>query len=83
MNVMRYCDFLFQEYHHFGDQILANCGFTMHDEFAGHFGAEPNTQELIKGRSQFDSQEKEKGRKMSSAQVQVEQRFGLLKKRFD
>ena len=83
VNLVRDCGFLSQEYHHFGDQILADRGFTMHEEFAGLFGAELITPAFIKGRTQFDAQDVEKGQKMYSVRIQVERIIGLLKRRFD
>lgn len=68
--------------HHPGDQILADRGFTMEQEFAGIAGVELLTPAFIKGKEQFTPQDVETSRMLSSIRIHIERVIGLLKNRF-
>jgi hypothetical protein len=68
--------------HHPRDQILADRGFTMQDEFAGMAGVELLTPAFIKGRDQFSAEDVESSRMLSSVRIHVERVIGLMKNRF-
>ena len=57
--------------HHPRDQILADRGFTMKEEFAGIAGIELLTPAFIKGKSQFSAQEVETSRQLASVRIHV------------
>ena len=82
VNLVRECGFLSPSLHSHGDQILADRGFTMKDEFAGYLGVEPIVPAFCKGKAQFSSEEVQSSRNMSSVRIHVERVIGLLKNRF-
>ena len=55
--------------HHHGDQILADCGFTIQDEFAAGSGVELITPSFTKGKEQLSAKEKEVSRQIASARI--------------
>ena len=66
--------------HHHGDQILADRGFTLQDEFAVGCGVE-----LIftKGKMQLSAKEVEVSRQIASVRIHVERVIGLIKNRYN
>lgn len=82
VNVVRDSGFLSHAYHQPGDQILADRGFTMKDEFGGLLGVELITPAFIKGKAQFSACEVHQSRFMSSVRIHIERVIGQLKQRF-
>ena len=72
-------EFLTKLPHHPRDQILADRGFTIKDEFACIADVELLTPSFIKGRDQFSAQDLETSRSLSSVRIHIERVIGLLK----
>ena len=71
--------FISPNYHHLGDQILADRGFTLQDDFASVCSAELIIPAFRKGKSQLSSADVETSRKMSSIRIHIERVIGLMK----
>ncbi|XP_034082816.1 uncharacterized protein LOC117553124 isoform X2 [Gymnodraco acuticeps] len=56
VHIVRNSDFLSQKFHHAGDQILADRGFTLKDDFAV-LGAQLITPSLTRGRKQLSAED--------------------------
>ena len=82
VQIVRESNFISTKYHLPGDQILADRGFTLHDEFAATCGASLLTPSFTKGKSQLTAQEVEISRNISSVRIHIERIIGLLKNRF-
>ena len=65
-----------------GDQILADRGFTLQDDFAAGSCSELLTPVFTKGKSQLSAKEVEMSRKISSVRIHVERVIGLMKNRY-
>lgn len=70
-------------YHHPGDQILADRGFTLKDEFAAGAGVELIIPAFTKGKDQLTPKEVETTRQIASIRIHRERVIGLLKNRFN
>ena len=64
------------------DQILADRGFTLADDFAAACDAELITPPFTKGKRQLSAEEVERARKISSVRIHIERVIGLLKNRY-
>ena len=64
--------------HHPGDQILADGGFTLIDEFAATSGVQLIIPSFTKGKKQISAEEVETTRHIASVRIHIE----LVKKRF-
>ena len=82
VELVRESGFIDPKFHLPGDQILADRGFTLQDDFAAACGAELIIPAFTKGRSQLSAQEVEVSRKISSVRIHVERVIGLLKNRY-
>ena len=67
--------------HNLGDQILADRGFTLEDEFAASCGVEPIIPSFNKGKKQLSTKEVEVSRQ--KVHIHVERVIGLTKNRYD
>ncbi|XP_063414252.1 uncharacterized protein LOC134696404 [Mytilus trossulus] len=80
--IVRSSGFISSIYHHPGDQILADRGFTLQDDFASVCSAELIIPAFTKGKSQLSAEEVETSRKMSSIRIHIERVIGLMKNRY-
>jgi len=82
IKIVRESGFINSRYHLPGDQILADRGFTLHDDFATICSAELITPAFTKGKKQLSAEEVEMSKTMSSVRIHVERVIGVLKNRF-
>ena len=82
VELVKQSDFITNKYHHPGDQILADCGFTLADEFAAGCGVELIIPYFTKGKKQLSAREVEVTRQIASVRVHIEHVIGLLKNRY-
>ena len=82
VKIVRDSGFISSRYHMPGDQILADRGFTLHDDFATSCSAELITPAFTKGKKQLTAREVEYSRQLSSVRIHVERVIGLLKNRY-
>ena len=82
MKIVRASDFISAKYHHPGDQILADRGFLLHEDFATRCSAILLTPAFTKGKKQMSAQDVETSRLISSVRIHIERVIGLLKNRF-
>ncbi|XP_062395004.1 uncharacterized protein LOC134082955 [Sardina pilchardus] len=81
VHIVRQSGFLSSVYHSPGDQILADRGFTLQDDFA-LLGVELLTPSFTKGRKQLPGREVEMSRRKSNIRIHIERVIGVLKGRF-
>ena len=65
-----------------GDQILADWGFTLRDDFAAGASAELLIPAFTRGKSQLSAREVEVSWKIGSVRIHIERVIGLLKSRY-
>lgn len=82
VELVKQSDFISYKYHHRGDQILADRGFTLVDEFAAGCGVELIIPSFTKGKKQLSAKEVETTRQIAAIRVHVERVIGLLKNRY-
>ena len=82
VKIVRESGFISSKYHLPGDQILADRGFTLHDEFASLCSAELITPAFTKGKKQLSAQEVELSRQLASVRIHVERVIRVLKNRY-
>ncbi|XP_054764741.2 uncharacterized protein LOC129271400 [Lytechinus pictus] len=82
VQVVRESNFMTYEFHMPGDQILADRGFTLQDEFAAACGVNLLLPSFTKGKRQLSAEEVETSRKISSVRIHIERVIGLLKNRY-
>ena len=80
--IVRDSGFISLNYHHPRDQILADRGFTLEDDFAAGCSAELIIPAFTKGKKQLSAKEVETTRKIANVRIHVERVIGNLKKRF-
>ena len=68
--------------HHDRDQILADRGFTLEDEFAAGSGVELIIPTFKKGKKQLSAKEVEISRQIASVRIHVERVIRLIKNRY-
>ena len=68
--------------HFLGDQILADRGFTLVDDFAVACNAELIIPQFTRGSKQLDAKAVEETRKLANVRIHVERVIGLLKNRY-
>ncbi|KAK5895915.1 hypothetical protein CgunFtcFv8_009569 [Champsocephalus gunnari] len=81
VKIVRESGFISPLYHHPGDQILADRGFTLKDEFA-LLGASLETPAFTLGRKQLPGKDVEESRMKSKFRIHIERVIGVLKRRF-
>ena len=69
-------------YHNPQDQILADRGFTLQDDFGAVCSAELITPAFTKGKKQLNAEDVETTRKIANVRIHVERVIGNMKKRF-
>ena len=83
VELIKQSSFISIKYHHRGDQIPADKGFTLQDEFAAGAGVELIILAFTKGKPQLSAKEVEITLQLASIRIHVEQVIGLLKNRFN
>ena len=68
--------------HYPGDQILADRGFTLTDEFAAKCGVELVISSFTKGKNQLSAKEVEATRQIAVIRIHIERVIGLIKNKF-
>ena len=68
--------------HHHGDQILADRGFTLEDEFAAGCGVKRIISSFTIGKKQLSGKEVEVSRQIASVCIHVERVSRLIKNRY-
>ena len=74
--------FISYSYHSPGDQVLADRGFTLVDEFAAGCGVELIIPSFTKGKNQLSAEEVETSRQIASIRIHIERVIGLIKNRY-
>lgn len=82
VHIVRESGFMSPNLHMPYDQILADRGFTLKEEFATTCSAELITPAFTKGRDQLSAKVVEMSRKTSSVRIHIEHVIGLIKNRF-
>jgi len=82
VKIVRESGFISSKYHMPGDQILADRGFTLHDDFATVCSAELITPAFTKGKKQLSAGEVELSRQLSAVRIHIERVIGVLKNRY-
>ncbi|XP_034083528.1 uncharacterized protein LOC117553618 isoform X2 [Gymnodraco acuticeps] len=70
VHIVRNSDFLSQKFHHAGDQILADRGFTLKDDFAV-LGAQLITPSFTRGRKQLSAEDVANSRVTSNIRIHI------------
>ena len=81
VNIVRQSDFISRKYHLHGDQILADRGFTLQEDFAT-IGVELIMPSFTKGKKQLSASEVDHSRRISSIRIHIERVIGLLRNRY-
>lgn len=82
VELVRQSGFISSKLHRPHDQILADRGFTLQDDFAVQCSAELIIPTFTRGRQQLEAKDVEKSRNMSRVRVHIERVIGALKGRF-
>ncbi len=82
VEMVRASDFISPKYHQPRDQLLADRGFTLVEEFVVSCGAELLIPSFTKGKKQLSPKEVEVSRSISTVRIHIERVIGLLKNRF-
>lgn len=82
IEIVRNSGFIDSQLHSPGDQILADRGFTLADDFAAQCSAELITPAFTKRKKQLSAREVEISRKVSSVRIHIERVIGCMKNRF-
>lgn len=80
--ILRESEFASSKYHMPGDQILADRGFTLQDDFAAGSCSLLINPAFTKGKAQLSASDVEKSRNISSVRIHIERVIGLLKNRY-
>ena len=82
IQITRESEFHLSKYHMPGDQILADRGFTLRDDFAAGSSSELIVPAFTKGKKQLPAKDVEDTRKIASVRIHIERVIGLLRNRF-
>ena len=80
--IVRNSGFLSSSLHYPGDQILADRGFTLQDDFAASCSAELLIPAFTKGKSQLTPREVEITRQIAHVRIHIERVIGVIKSRY-
>ena len=80
--IVRTSGFISPNFHLPSDQILADRGFTLQEDFATLCSAELLLPSFKKGKKQLSAKQVETSRKISSVRIHIERVIGLLKNRY-
>ena len=82
IQIVRESGFTTTRFHMSGDQILADRGFTLQEDFALNSGSELITPAFTRGKKQPSAREIESTRKIASVRIHIERVIGLIKNRY-
>lgn len=82
VQVVKESDFHLSKFHMPGDQILADRGFTMVEEFAAGSCSELLIPAFTTGKKQLSAKEVETSRKIASVRIHIERVIGLIRNRY-
>jgi len=82
VELVRQSGFISRSLHMPYDQILADRGFTLQDDFAVECSAELIIPAFTRGKKQLEAKDVEKSREMARVRVHIERVIGALKRRF-
>ena len=82
IDLVRQSGFISPTRHRPGDQILADRGFPLKDDFATLCSAELVIPSFTKGKTQLSAKEVETSREKSAIRIHIERVIGLLKNRY-
>ena len=82
IQIVRESGFTTTKYHMPGDQILADRGFTLQEDFALNSDSELIIPAFTRGKSQLPAKEIESTRKIASVRIHIERVIGLIKNRY-
>lgn len=82
IHIVRESGFINPALHMPGDQILADRGFTLVDDFASVCGAQLILPPFTKNKKQLSAEEVERARTISSVRIHIERVIGLVKNRY-
>ena len=82
IQIVRDTEFTTLKYHWPGDQILADRGFTLSEDFALNSGTELLIPAFTRGKKHFSAAEVERTRKTASVRIHIERVISLLKNRY-
>lgn len=82
IQIVRESGYTTTKYHMPGDQILADRGFTLEQDFALDSGSELIIPAFTRGKSQLPAKEIESTRKIASVRIHIERVIGLIKNRY-
>ena len=80
--ITRESGFISNRRHELGDQILADRGFTLSEEFAVACNAELHIPSFTRGKTQLSPAETESTRKLANIRIHVERVIGSVKERY-
>ena len=82
IQTVRESGFTTTRFHMPGDQILADRGFTLQEDFALNSGSELIIPAFMRGKEQLSAREIESTRKIASVEIHIERVIGLIKNRY-
>ena len=82
IKIVRDSGFTTTRYHMLGDQILADRGFTLQEDFALNSGTKLIIPAFTRGKPQLSGREIESTRKIASVKIHIERVIGLIKNRY-
>ncbi|XP_047136828.1 uncharacterized protein LOC124813596 [Hydra vulgaris] len=82
IQIVKESNFTSSKYHYPGDQILADPGFTLKDDFAAHSSSELLVPAFAKNKCQLSVEEVESTRNIASVRIHIERIIGLMKNRY-
>ena len=82
VEIVKNSGFISSNLHFPGDQILADRGFTLKDDFAAGCGVELIIPSFTKGKKQLTAKEVETTRQIASIRIHIERVIGLIKNRY-
>ena len=82
IQVVKESGFHTSKYHMPGDQVLADRGFTLVEEFAAGSSSELLIPAFTKGKTQLSAREVEVTHKIASVRIHIERVIGLLRNRY-
>ena len=82
VEIVRKSGFISPNLHLPGDQILADRGFTLKEDFASQCGAALLYPAFTKGSNQMTAREVEQSGKLSSVRIHIERMIGLMRNRY-
>ena len=82
VELVRRCGFIHDKFHMPGDQLLADRGFTLKEDFATACSADLIIPAFTKGKSQLSAEEVEKSRQLASVRIHIERVIGVMRNKY-